>query len=254
MQFEEEEAGVRVVLQDGSTELFSVLIGADGLNSRIRAMLIQDGPPRSAQQDAWVGVARGLEWASNLETTVGSLGRGLRFWHVPLNRSTAYWYGILDTRLLPQTPQSLLELKQIFRGWHAPIPELIAATAPVDVIKTPIRDRIPIQHWGKGRITLLGDAAHPVTPDLGQGACQALESAAVLAVELLQQGPCIGALQSYARTRQPRAAGVTRLSYLSSRSTMPLNSSLCGLRDLALTISPKEVPLLQLGWLFGLAE
>src|SRR5207247_936780 len=72
------------------------------------------------------------------------------------------------------------ELAARFAGWHAPIADVIAATAADEIVRTDIRDRDPIASWHSGRVVLLGDAAHPMTPNYGQGGCQAIEDAIVL--------------------------------------------------------------------------
>src|SRR5262249_11632391 len=147
-------------------------------------------------------------------------GCGQEFGIVPLNHRRVYWFA---TRTLPEgqddsphsdTPpgastaalghkQALLRL---FRGWHPPILALIDATSEDAVLRTDIYDRLPLAAWSQGRVTLLGDAAHPMTPNLGQGACQALEDAIVLAASL--QATDLGdrvphALQSYQAMRLP---------------------------------------------------
>jgi 2-polyprenyl-6-methoxyphenol hydroxylase-like FAD-dependent oxidoreductase len=73
------------------------------------------------------------------------------------------------------------ELREKFKEWASPVPEVIEATEPEAILKHEIVDRRPVRRWGKGRVTLLGDAAHPTTPNLGQGACLAIEDALILA-------------------------------------------------------------------------
>src|SRR4029450_3459294 len=93
-----------------------------------------------------------------------------------------------------------------------PIPSLIEATPAVDILRHDIYDRPVLRTWGAGRITLLGDAAHPMTPNLGQGACQALEDAVVLAQCLREDADGVSALRSYEAMRIPRANAVVTQS------------------------------------------
>ena len=104
------------------------------------------------------------------------------------------------------------EVLRLFGHWHHPIASLVEHTAAAAVLRNDIYDRPPARTWSRGRMTLVGDAAHPMTPNLGQGACQALEDAVVLA-RALEAAPDIpAAWQMYERTRMPRAASVTLAS------------------------------------------
>src|SRR4029450_10146386 len=96
-----------------------------------------------------------------------------------------------------------------FTGWHPMFRAVIEATDESAILKNDIIDRPPIRIWGVGSLTLLGDAAHPTTPNLGQGACQALEDAVVLADCLRQAGGVISGLRSYEERRRRRTALVT---------------------------------------------
>jgi 2-polyprenyl-6-methoxyphenol hydroxylase-like FAD-dependent oxidoreductase len=98
----------------------------------------------------------------------------------------------------------------LFKDWHGPIPELIDATNPDDIIKNDARDRRPLRRWGDRRVTLLGDAAHPITPNVGQGACMAIEDAACLAKCLLASPDVAAAFLAYEALRGPRTAHVAR--------------------------------------------
>src|SRR5690606_18637924 len=99
-----------------------------------------------------------------------------------------------------------------FAKWHAPIPEILDRTPAESVLRGDIFDREPVRTWVDGRVAILGDAAHPMTPNLGQGACQALEDAAVLATCLDPETPVPEALKRYQRTRVSRANTIVRES------------------------------------------
>ena len=104
-------------------------------------------------------------------------------------------------------------MRRLFQNWHQPIPEAIEATPGLAILRNEIVDRRPLSRWGRGRITLLGDAAHPTTPNLGQGACQALEDAVTLADCLRQCGKVEPALRRYEQRREGRTAAITRASW-----------------------------------------
>jgi 2-polyprenyl-6-methoxyphenol hydroxylase-like FAD-dependent oxidoreductase len=102
------------------------------------------------------------------------------------------------------------EVLALFRDWHSPIRALIEATSPADIIRNDARDRKPLRKWGDGLVTLLGDAAHPITPNVGQGACMAIEDGACLAKCLIESPDVASAFRSYEAKRGPRTAFVSR--------------------------------------------
>ena len=185
---------------------------ADGIHSVVRQHLHGQQPTRYAGYFAWRGVAdfdypeyRPGSWQM-------SLGRGSQFGYMPLTNGRAYWFGTKNSssRRVDKVNAKQAAL-DFFAILHAPVRDVISATA--DVLCNPIIDRPPLKSWGKGRITLLGDAAHATTPNLGQGACQAMEDAVVLAQALSVQRDISSALRMYEQARIPRTSGVINESY-----------------------------------------
>lgn len=128
-----------------------------------------------------------------------------------------------------------------FGRWHEPVPTTIKATREAGILRHDIHDRPPLKHWGEGHVTLLGDAVHPMTPDLGQGACQAIEDAVVLA-RCLEEGDDVeAALGLYEARRADRTAYVVRRSRRLSRVAQLENPLLCRLRNAALRAIPQHV-------------
>src|SRR5262249_21520521 len=105
---------------------------------------------------------------------------------------------------------SLLER---FADWYSPVPAFIGGTDESAILRNDIVDRPPVRTWGDGRLTLLGDAAHPTTPNLGQGACQAIEDAVVLAKALRELGDPVAGLRAYEDRRRDRTAMITKRSW-----------------------------------------
>jgi 2-polyprenyl-6-methoxyphenol hydroxylase-like FAD-dependent oxidoreductase len=140
----------------------------------------------------------------------------------------------------------------LLRGWHGPIRQLIEATQEAGILRTDIYDREPPgERWGEGSATLLGDAAHPMTPDLGQGACQAIEDAVVLA-ECLRKETDIGvALRLSEAQRADRVAKIVRGSRRIGRVAQLENPLLCALRNSAVKAMPLRFQLRQLDPILG---
>jgi 2-polyprenyl-6-methoxyphenol hydroxylase-like FAD-dependent oxidoreductase len=124
-----------------------------------------------------------------------------------------------------------------------PIPTIIRVTEDCDIHRDGVYYRELAKRWGEGRFTLLGDAAHPMTPDLGQGACQAIEDAVVLARFLDEEGDIEAALRLYEERRADRVAYVVRQSRRLGRVGQLENPLLRRLCDATLRTIPKRVQL-----------
>ncbi|HUA84242.1 MAG TPA: FAD-dependent monooxygenase [Bryobacteraceae bacterium] len=105
----------------------------------------------------------------------------------------------------------------MFKGWHEPVEACIASTPEDSILKHAAFDLAPLERWGRGPVTLLGDAAHPCTPNLGQGGCMALEDALALAKSLSTNASIETALRRYERVHRRRTRHVQRRSLLMGR-------------------------------------
>src|SRR5262249_48152410 len=153
----------------------------------VRKQLLGDMPLRYSGYTAWRGVA---PYTLEQQGASESWGYGARFGLVPLAQGRTYWFATANT---PEGGEERpgerkTEVRERVRGWHAPIEAVIESTQEDVLLRNDIFDRPPVTRWSEGRVTLLGDAAHPMTPNLGQGACQAIEDAVILA-SLLQNRP-----------------------------------------------------------------
>jgi 2-polyprenyl-6-methoxyphenol hydroxylase-like FAD-dependent oxidoreductase len=246
--FEQTGRYVRASFADGREERGDLLIGADGLNSTVRERLLGDGPPRYAGYTTWRAVVS-PEHDLVPQEDVESWGRGTRFLFARIGRGRVYWAA---AQTAPQgTDREPAEgrkdaLLGSFRGWHEPIEELIRATDERAILHTAIYDRDPLgERWGEGRVSLLGDAAHPMTPDLGQGACQAIEDAVVLAKCLSEESDPVSALRHYEARRTWRVAAIVQRSRRFGRMAQLENPFLCRLRDVLLKKTPDRMLLRQ---------
>ena len=255
--FEQDDEGVDVVFADGSRERGNLLIGADGLHSTVRAALLGPEDPRYAGYTAWRAVVRPgrslLPWGTAFE----SWGRGARFGCAHIGDGRVYWFATKNAPEgerdgppgSPSGPKT--SLTELFGGWHHPVPALVAATDEGVIRRDDIYDREPLAaSWGRGRVTLLGDA-HPATPNLGQGACQAIEDAAVLSRCLEGTGNTTtfdgvaSALRRYEGLRRRRTAWIVRRSRAVGRIGQMENPLLCGLRNAVLRATPDRLQLRQ---------
>lgn len=204
---------VTVTLDDGSQLRGAALIGADGIRSAVRALLHGQSDPDYAGYSIWRALcARPPSLPADVIRVCW--GPSCRFGFVPVGAEETYWYCTrVEPADCPQPADALNVLLDRHRDWDRPIAELIAATRSDAVFRTPICDRPALAHWSVGRVTLLGDAAHPMTPNLGQGACQAMEDAVALAACLsAKPSDTVAALADYERERMPRAHRVVEMA------------------------------------------
>ena len=241
--FTQKDGGVSVQLAGGGEESGDLLIGADGLRSAVRRQLVGDGDPVYQGFTAWRGEisAGGLQ----VEAGVGRnwWGRGGEFLVFPLTDGRVYWAGTANA---PRSGRAglgghKLDALERFAGWHDQVLKAINATSAGAILRTDIYDRSALRSWSTGQVALLGDAAHPMTPSQGQGACQALEDAVALGRSLAGGREIPDAFKEYERLRMPRANAVVAVSRQTSRSIQSENRLLCGFRDAAVRLVPKSL-------------
>ncbi len=236
----QDAAGVDARFADGSCLRAALVVGADGLRSVVRAALFAAAPPRYRGYTAWRAVTT---FPHDRLRPGESWGCGLEFGQAALAGGHVYWFAAANMpEGAPDGPGGRKrDVLERFGAWHDPIPAIIATTDEGAILRNDIYDRPPLKRWSMGRITLLGDAAHPMAPNLGQGACQALEDAVVLDRCLREDGDIAGALRRYERERAPRANMIARQSRLIERVAQWDNPLACYLRDATLRALP--------GWL-----
>ena len=196
-----------VAIAEGRELEGDVLVGADGIHSAVRTALFGSEPPRHSGCFAWRGVTSAPVPAVERNMLGLMLGEGTHFGWLPVARERVYWFGV------GRTGDDLDALRR-FGAWAAPVPELIGATPAHDVLVNDLVDRPPRKLWGRGRVTLVGDAAHAMLPGLGQGACMALEDAVVLAEKLGSIAEPIRALRAYESERLRRGRRLQSASRL----------------------------------------
>ena len=239
---DQDKDGVRVTWEGGAAHA-DLVVAADGLHSTLRrAWFGEASRPRFTGRTAWRAVLDHATGGEGDEATE-SWGRGQRFGIVPLGRGRVYWFAAADAPEHQRAPTGeRAELLARFAGWHPPISELIAATPPAAVLRHDLYELRPnLPTYARGRVVLLGDAAHAMTPDLGQGAGQALEDAVVLGAALAATGEVAAALARYDTERRPRTQAVARLSRRIGRLAQASGPLTSRLRDLAVRATPVGV-------------
>lgn len=249
--FTQDGSGVTARFAGGVIHRADLLIGADGIHSVIRRQLLGNGRPRYAGYTAWRGIAEVGPELVRPETTFEAWGSGVRFGLWRIDPACVYWWATSNAPegVIGQPHDHLLRLRELFRGWPAPIPAVIKRTPPAAILQNDIHDREPASRWGEGRVTLLGDAAHPMTPDLGQGACQAMEDAVVLAASLARSADLPAALRAYETARRARTDRIVRLARHFGRIAQWENPLACAIRDLTVRMTPRRVAERQFAWL-----
>lgn len=240
--FERRKRGVAVHFDGGVSAEHDVVIGADGIRSRVRSQLLGAHEPIYRGYMVWRGLARlpgTVPSSCNSETW----GRGKRFGILNTGRDRFTWYATANTAKdhidSPDGPQR--ELLRSFSGWHEPVERLIAATPEATILKKGAYDLDPLERWGAGRIMLLGDAAHPCTPNLGQGGCMAIEDALVLAKCLQNEPSPELALRHYESKRRKRTRHVQQRSLLMGHIGQWENRLVIGGREVVTSILPAKI-------------
>ncbi|MGH3737426.1 MAG: FAD-dependent monooxygenase [Micromonosporaceae bacterium] len=197
-----------------------LVVAADGMDSVIRPVVAPESTVTAAGYTAWQAVVPAHR-LSRVPAAGEWIGSGERFLITPLRGGGVYWVAITSGAPRPESSQVQRELlRRWFAGWHVAIRELIDVTQPGELWQQPMADLDPLPRRfgigiGNGGVALLGDAAHAMTPNLGQGACLALEDAltlATVATELVPGAPLATVLGRYDRLRRRRTAKLVRRS------------------------------------------
>jgi 2-polyprenyl-6-methoxyphenol hydroxylase-like FAD-dependent oxidoreductase len=201
------------VLTDGDPIEASALVGADGYRSEIARALHPGLPERYAGYPAWRGIADvgGFDavelWGSHREFGV-----------VPLGDSASYWFATVREPAGGVVDDEVAHLQSAFSGWPDPVQQVLGATDPFGVTRSDVMDRTIPRRWTDGRVVVIGDAAHAMRPHLGQGGCQALIDAAVLARLLRQTDSPAAAFTAFESMRRGPAKRVVGLSRAAGRA------------------------------------
>lgn len=238
---------VEIEFEDGKIREFDFVIGADGVNSRIRQLFYPKSKPRYAGYWCWRGVVKNPK--ENLHKSIETWGNKGRFGITPLTENRIYWYACIGSNLKDGVPEfGLKELRKQFKNYHQIIPEILSLTAKKDLISNPIVDIKPISRYHFDRVLLIGDAAHATTPNMGQGACMAIEDVAVLQDEL-RKNDWQMACKNFEKRRLKRTYYIIKTSRIAGKFAQVENQFLISTRNYLLRNLPDTLsqrPLKQL--------
>lgn len=229
--------GVRLHLTDSSTRDADAVVGADGTGSVVARHLNGPLPHRYAGYTAWRGVAA---IAIDGDLAGETMGAGAEVGHVPMGTDRTYWFATQRAVEGATAPQGeLAYLRAAFGSWAAPIPAMLAATDPAEVLRNDLYDRSRARCWAAGPVVLVGDAAHPMRPHLGQGGCQALEDAAVLGAFADLSADLPRAFAAFAAFRRRRVNAIVAESQLIGRVVNLRPPALSALASRATVVLPE---------------
>ncbi len=217
-RFSADDGQVSVGIAGGGSETGDVLIGADGIESVIRKQLLGEQPLRHSGLTMWRANLPRLDPAIAPEVDFSAWwGPGAKFVVFKSGPERWSWEGIVTSE--PggrETDKQLIHDR--FAGFADPCHQIIDAIDDAAIFRTDVFDRPPDPEWGTGHVTLLGDAAHPMTFAIGQGAAQALEDALAIAAAVSNEGDLDGSLRVYEQERIKRAAKFQNMAWKLARA------------------------------------
>ena len=231
---------VEVAFADGGVEHMPWLIGADGVGSAVRRALGLDPGPRYSGYTCWRGV---VEVDMPVDETTETWGPAGRFGIVPLTAGRVYWFATRNA--LAQDPVmgawQVADLRRNFAHYPTDVQQVLEATPEEALLWHDIGDFTPLPAFHRGRALLLGDAAHATTPNMGQGACMAIEDAAVVGNLVRQQGLSEETWARFSALRGPRTRAIVNRSYQLGRMAQWSDPFRSRLRDGLMRLVPARL-------------
>ena len=252
--FTQESTRVRAHFKDGSEETADLLVGADGIHSRVREQLFPQVTLRYSGQTCFRGISE-IALPEDLTSTCREVWGGKnRFGFSAIGPRHVYWFA---PQLSPPNVEDSLDLRMerlldSYQKFPNPIPEILAAARVEETVRTDLLDFPPISSWSKRNVVLLGDAAHAMTPNLGQGGAQAVEDAYVLAEQCGRIRSLADALKDYERLRMPKAKWIVKTAWNFGQVSHWQNQTAQWTRDAALRWTPSSIKQKQLDRLYSL--
>ena len=256
INIEEDGTKITAFFEGGEEAEGDLLIGADGVHSEVRKYVIGTTSSRYSGFTAIRGISNFKDDRFPVELGGGfeAWGPGKRFGFSHLGSGRIFWFSAINTPqgTMINTGNRKKAALENFKGSFEPIEAVIDSTNESEILLHEIFDRSPVKYWSKGRATLLGDAAHPMLPNLGQGGAQALEDALILSRSLEKYPDNVQqAFKMYEKIRLPRTTQIVRDSRAMARLMQLENPLAIHFRNLVLRAMPETVQLKRLESVVG---
>lgn len=234
-------AGVDVEFSDGRRERYDLVVGADGIRSQVRDLTFGPVKTRYSGYTCWRFVVD-AEFPHQPGDAIEMWGHGRRFGVVPVGGNKVYGFACYNAPPHDGDLASvgLERFRTIFAEFGGVARRVMSRiTSATQLIHNDIED-LRMSHWHRGRVVLIGDAAHAMTPNMGQGGAMAIEDAFVLASSLHTAGSIAGAIEKYLGARRKRVDSILDQSYRIGRVAQFESPIACFLRDLAVRLAPDD--------------
>ena len=215
----QDEATVTAIFENGELHRGDLVVAADGFQSAIRKQLVGADEPRYSGYTCYRSVVSMVHRTLPPGLALTAIGHGTEFGLFPCGMGRIYWFATHNQPAQKtDSPRGRkADCLTTFAGFPEPFVHALHQTPEADILRHDVYDRAPLLHFGDGRVTLLGDACHPMTPNLGQGACMAIEDAVVLARCLRDEPNEVKALRHYETARRERTTLMTTRSYYAGK-------------------------------------
>ena len=227
LRITEKTRDILLEFDDGTIVNVDLVIGADGIHSVVRKSLFGDTILRDANQVCWRGISSMKDFRQYQNELNEVWEKGKRFGFVNINETDVYWYALIDKN----RHKTNTSVHNEFCDFHPDILKILDHTPKEKIIFNEIWDLKPIKRWQKGKICVLGDAAHATTPNMGQGACQAIESAWQIVESLTLYDDVTEAFTDYQNKRIKRAHYVVNTSWKLGKMAQSNNPFVIAIRN-----------------------
>ncbi|MEE9362462.1 MAG: FAD-dependent monooxygenase [Cellulophaga sp.] len=244
--------GVLLHFKNGFSTKSDILLGADGINSVVRENIFPNTHLRNTNQICWRGVTTYNLPEKYKHELNEAWGQGDRFGFVQIEKNKVYWFALKSIKTNKKEYHKD-KLEEYFKEYHPEIKNILQATQKKNIHTAEICDLQPIHTWHKDTICLLGDAAHATTPNMGQGACQAIEDAYVLAECFAKYNPK-EAFESFQELRISKTHKIVKMSWKLGKIAHLKNPILITIRNQILKLTPAYIQKKQSEKIFQLAE